>query len=121
MDWPRAARRHDPGSLEGRAFAALRRLATARGSLLALRSGGTTEVLPTGNPSVLGFRRVHPRSASFLSLTNFSDVTQPVEAGIIARAGLRAPEHAHSTTGELVVNGGRIELPAWGFVWLADR
>jgi amylosucrase len=121
MDWARAARRRNAGSLEGRAFAALRGLARARRSLLALRSGGTTEVLPTGNPSVLGFRRVHPRSASFLSLTNFSDVTQPVDAGIIARAGLRAPEHAHSTTGELVVNGGRIELPAWGFVWLADR
>jgi amylosucrase len=121
MDWARAARRHDPDSLEGRAFAALRGLATARRSLLALRSGGTTKVVPTGNPSVLGFRRVHPRSASFLSLTNFSDVTQSVDADIIARAGLRAPRHAHSTTGELVVSGGRIELPAWGFVWLADR
>jgi amylosucrase len=121
MDWARAARRHDPGSLEGRAFAALSGLARARRSLLALRSGGLTEVLVTGNPSVLGYRRVHPRSASFLALTNFSDVSQAVDAGIIARAGLRAPEHAHSTIGELVVSGGRIELPAWGFVWLADR
>src|ERR1700760_1149698 len=79
MDWARAARRHDPGSLEGRAFAALRGLARARGRggggrLRALRSGGPTGVLPTGPPSVLGFRRVPPRSASFLSLTNFSDV-----------------------------------------------
>ncbi len=121
MDWPQAARRHDPESLEGRAFAALRGLAAARRSLPALRSGGTTEVLPTGNPCVLGFRRVHPRSAPFLSLTNFSDVTQPVDAGIIARAGLRAPQHAHSTLGELAISGARIDLPAWGFVWLADR
>jgi hypothetical protein len=44
-----------------------------------------------------------------------------VEAAVIARAGLRAPRHAHSTGGELVVQGGRIELPAWGFVWLADQ
>jgi hypothetical protein len=32
-----------------------------------------------------------------------------------------AEQHAHSTLGELAVSGGRIELPAWGFVWLADR
>jgi amylosucrase len=130
MDWSRAARRHDPESVEGRAFAALRGLVTARRSLLALRAGGTTEVLPTGNHSVLAYRRVHPRSAPFLALTNFSDVAQAAGAGIIARAGLRAPRTVHSSTGpsrgeltiggELAIGGGRIELPAWGFAWLAD-
>jgi amylosucrase len=120
MDWSRADRRQQPDSVEGRAFAALRGLVSARQSLLALRAGGTTEVLPTGNHSVLAYRRVHPRSAPFLALTNFSDVPQSADAGIIARAGLHAPRHAHSTAGELTVSGGRIELPAWGFVWIAD-
>jgi amylosucrase len=120
MNWARAARRSDPGSVEGRAFTALRGLVTARQSLLALRAGGTTEVLPTGSHSVLAYRRVHPRSGPFLALTNFSDVPQPADAGVIARAGLRAPRHAHSTTGKLTMSGGRIELPAWGFVWIAD-
>ena len=53
MDWARAARRSDPASAEGRAFAALRGLARARQDLLALRSGGATEILPTGSHSVL--------------------------------------------------------------------
>jgi len=44
MDWARPARRADPASVEGRAFAALRGLARARQELLALRSGGTTEI-----------------------------------------------------------------------------
>jgi amylosucrase len=118
MDWARAARRTDPASLEGRAFAAIRRLAGARRALLALRSGGQTELLPAGHRSVLAYRRVHPRSAPFLSVTNFSDVTQSVDAGIIARAGIYRPRHAHSTTGELVINGGRIELAPWSFAWL---
>jgi amylosucrase len=120
MDWARTARRHDPESVEGRAFAALRGLVSARRSLPALRAGGTTEVLPTGHPSVLAYRRVHPRSGPFLALTNFSDVGQAVDAGVIARAGLRAPRPAHSATGKLTLSGGRIELPAWGFAWLAD-
>jgi hypothetical protein len=99
-------------------FAAIRRLAQARRSLLALRAGGSTEMLPTENRSVLSYRRAHPRSAPFLSLTNFSDVTQSVDAGIIARAGLYEPVHVHSSTGRLEISGGRIDLPTWGFVWV---
>src|SRR3984957_3841991 len=115
MDWDAAARRHDPGSVEGRVFGALRELASARQSLLALRSGGTTEILPTENRSVLAYRRAHPRSTPFLALTSFSDSAQRVEASIIERAGLRHARHAHSTTGEFAPADGRIELPAWGF------
>jgi len=122
MDWARAARRSDPDSLEGRAFAALRGLARARQELLALRSGGTTEILPTGNQSVLAYRRSHPRSAPFLSLTNFSDVSRSVDAGIIARAGLRAPRLAHASTAGTAtparIEPARIELEPWSFAWL---
>jgi amylosucrase len=118
MDWDAAARRHDPGSVEGRVFGALRELASARQGLLALRSGGTTEILPTENRSVLAYRRAHPRSTPFLALTSFSDSAQSVEASIIERAGLRHARHAHSTTGEFAPADGRIELPAWGFLWL---
>ena len=119
MDWAAAARRHDPESTEGRVFAAIRGLAEARRSLLALRSGGSTDILPTEDRGVLAYRRAHPRSAPFLSLTNFSDVTQAPEAGIIARAGLYDPAHVHSSTGQLAISAGRIELPPWSFVWLA--
>jgi amylosucrase len=118
MDWAVAARRHDPDSLEGQVFAAFRALARARRSLLALRSGGSTEILPTDSRSVLAYRRVHPRSAPFLSLTNFSDVAQSPDAGIIALAGLSEPAHVHSTAGRLTISDGRIELPPWGFLWL---
>jgi amylosucrase len=119
MDWDAAARRHDPESIEGRAFAAIQGLSQARRSLIALRSGGRTELLPTENRSVLAYCRVHPRSAPFLALTNFSDVTQTVDAGIIARAGLYEPAHVHSSTGRLSISAGRIELAPWSFLWLA--
>ncbi len=117
MDWDRAARRGDPSSVEGRAFRALQGLARARQQLLALRSGGTTEILPTGNRSVLAYRRVHPRSAPFLSLTNFSDVSQLVDAQIVARAGLTRPRLAHGST-PVDPGASRIELEPWSFAWL---
>jgi amylosucrase len=119
MDWDAAARRHDPDSIEGRVFAAITGLADARRSLLALRSGGRTELLRTENRSVMAYRRTHPRCAPFLALTNFSDVDQAVDAGIIARAGLYEPAHVHSSAGQLSISAGRIELPPWSFLWLA--
>jgi amylosucrase len=118
MNWAAADRRSDPKTLEGKAFAAIRGLVDARRSLLALRAGGETEILPTEVNSVLAYRRTHPRSTPFLALTNFSDVTQHVDAGVCERAGLHAPRHVHSTTGELIVEDGRIQLPPWGFGWL---
>jgi amylosucrase len=118
MDWAAAARRRDPASVEGRMFAAIRGLAQVRRSLLALRAGGSTDIVPTENRSVLAYRRAHPRSAPFLSLTNFSDVPQGVDAAILARAGLSGPSHVHSTTGKITLDAGWIELPPWGFAWL---
>ena len=118
MDWALAAQRSEPDSLEGRAFAAMRGLIRARRELLALRSGGATEILPTESRSLLAYRRVHPRSAPFLSLTNFSDITQSVDAGVVTRAGLRQPRQVRSTTGDLLIGAARMELPAWGFAWL---
>jgi amylosucrase len=121
MDWAAADRRRDPGSVEGRVFAAIRGLAAARRSLLALRSGGSTQILPTENRSVLAYRRAHPRSVPFLSLTNFSDVTQAVDGGVIARAGLYEPSHVHSTAGHLSIIADRIELMPWSFAWLTGK
>jgi hypothetical protein len=74
---------------------------------------------PTENRSVLAYRQVHPRGAPFLALTNFSDVTQSVDAGIIARAIATLPRYVHSSTGQLSISAGRIELAPWSFLWLA--
>ena len=54
MDWAAAGRRHDPATVEGRVFAAVRALSLARQRLLALRSGGTTEILPGREPARAG-------------------------------------------------------------------
>jgi amylosucrase len=119
MDWAVAARRSDPGSLEGRVFAAIAGLARTRRDLLALRSGGTTQILPTESPAVLAYRRVHPRSAPFLSVTNFSDYPQSIDAGVTGRAGLHQPQQVQATTADPVLREGRIALPPWGFAWLS--
>lgn len=121
MDWAAVARRHDPATVAGRVFPAIRRLAEARRSQLALRAGGETELLLPDDPHVLAYRRRHQRSAPFVALANFSDQWQSVHAGLLATAGVVEPEHVHSTRGQLDFGDGRLHLPPWGFAWLTNR
>ena len=119
MDWAAAARRHDPGTVEGRVFGRIRALATARRGLPALRSGGRTVLLEPDDPHVLAYRRQHPRSGPLVALANFSDDWQSVDLGLLAAAGIMVPAHAHSTRGRLDLGEGRAHLPPWGFAWIA--
>jgi len=123
MDWAAASRRTDPGSLQGRVFGAVRALAEARRAQLALRAGGETAVLHTDNPHVLAYRRRHQRSGPFLAVASFSDDPESVGAWLLSDAGIRAPVAVHSNTvgaGGLHLADGRLQLPAWGFVWVTD-
>jgi amylosucrase len=119
MDWAAAQRRHDPGTLEGRVFAGLRRLVTARKDLLALRAGGESGIVGVDNGHVFAFRRRHPRSGTFVGLANFAE--QPQSFGVAAIGHDGWLETALSSDGPLEVREGRAQLPALGFVWLIER
>jgi amylosucrase len=119
MDWAAAARRHDPGTLEGRIFGWMRRLAFARKDLLALRSGGELDILGVDNGSIFAWRRRHPRSGNFVGLANFSEDPQSVGTAAFAHYGWL--ETALSSDGPLEVHEGRAHLPGLGFVWLVER
>ena len=99
MDWDLAGRRHDPTSLEGRVFGAIRRLADARRSLLALRAlrqhRDPADREPTGHCLIAGHRAAR-RSSRRTSI----GIPQLSDAGIITRAGLYEPVHVHSSAGQ---------------------
>ncbi len=75
MDWSVAELRRDPGTIEGRVFAGFQRLAAARATAPALRSGGTIEAFSTGSDRVLGIRRWHPTHGPALIVASFSAET----------------------------------------------
>jgi amylosucrase len=119
MDWAAAGRRTDPASLEGMAFAGMRRLATARKDLLALRTGGESAILGVDNGHVFAWRRRHPRSGTFIGLANFAEDSQSIEASAIGHYGWL--ETALSSDGPLQVREGRAHLPRLSFAWLIER
>jgi amylosucrase len=119
MDWAAAGRRHDPGTVQGQVFAWMRRLATVRKDILALRTGGLSEVLGVDNGAVFAWRRRHPRSGNFIGLANFADTPQTVGTGPLGAYGWL--ETALSSDNALEVREGRAHLAPWGFVWLVER
>jgi amylosucrase len=120
MDWAAAERRHDPNSIEGRAFEGLSALGAARRAQLALRGGGETSLLWTHQPHVLAYRRRNARSGILVVLANFSDDAGAVDVSALTAAGLRAPAVAHASEPHPGVVGGHVPLLPWGFVWLTE-
>jgi amylosucrase len=122
MDWALAERRTDPTSVQGRIFAALRDLATARSHQEPLRAGGESTPLPVDNPHVFAYRRRHQRSRPLLALVNFSDQPQSVGVDLLITEGLHVPAVAHASdpVDVLPVLGGRVVIPGLGFLWVVD-
>ncbi|MDQ3592427.1 MAG: hypothetical protein M3386_05945, partial [Actinomycetota bacterium] len=70
LDDDAVARRHDPGSVEGRVWHGIRLLVAARTSCPALHAGGSVRPLWVGDEAVLGWLREHPRHGRLLGLAN---------------------------------------------------
>jgi amylosucrase len=119
MDWAAAARRHDQQAVEGQVFGGMRRLATARKDILALRTGGLSEVLGVDDDAVFAWRRRHPKSGNFIGLANFADTPRTVSTASFGAYGWL--ETAVSSDGPLEVIEGRAHLGPWGFAWLVER
>jgi amylosucrase len=118
MDWAAAARRSDPATLEGRVFSALQRLGEARRAVPPLRGGGECAVLDVGNDAVLGWRRRHPRSGTFIGLANFSPATEAVVADTVTGFGTFEPVLA--SDGRPDLRADRLLVPGLGFAWFAE-
>jgi amylosucrase len=120
MDWEAAARRNQPGSVEGRAFPAFARLARARRSLPALHGDASVRLLDTDNPRVLAYVRERAAFGRVLVLAGFSDVAESCSAGVISDAGLVRAVPVLSENGSVELDGDRVALPPLGLVWLVD-
>jgi amylosucrase len=119
MDWAAAARRHEPGSVPGRAFAALRRLAELRRTRRALHGGGGTEAVWTDDPHVFAYVREH-LGQRFLALANFADEPRSVAASLVAAHGLDLASCDVAGPGFVPV-GDRLVLAPHAYAWLTGE
>jgi amylosucrase len=121
MDWEAAGRSVDPATVEGRCFAALRRLGEVRRTTAAFRSDAETSVVPLENHHVLAYVRRHRRARPVLCVANFSDLPSQIDLSAVPVAPGSGWRRLHSTAPELSWVERRLVLPAWGFAWLASE
>jgi amylosucrase len=120
MDWQAAARRHDPGAVEGRLWAGMRRLLEARRSTRAVHMQGRSEAFSTGNDHVFGLDREHAGERLVL-LASFSAEPQRVDAGVLHERGVDAGPDAAAADGRpLRREGDVLVLEPYAVVWIRD-
>ena len=110
--------RHDPATVEGQVFGWIHALATTRATQPALHAAGASAIMEVDSPSVLAWRRRHPRSGNFVGMVNMAE--HAVTIGAHALDGLGELETVLASDGPMLTHGGRLVLPALGFVWLAE-
>jgi amylosucrase len=118
FDEDAAARRHMPGTVEGRVFGWFRALARTRAALPALHAAGEREILAPDSPHVLAWRRRHPRSGHFVGLVNVAE--HPVTVDVRLLDGLGELRTVLGSDGPPLVGNGRLRLPGLSFTWLAE-
>lgn len=120
MDWDAVELRHEPGTVPGRVFAGLARLAAVRASLPHLHAAVPAEVLDDDDPGVLGVLRRHPRGP-LLGLYNVTATWRSWPERALAGAGLDAAAGAvDALTGQpaVLAPDGRLWLPPFAARWL---
>jgi amylosucrase len=87
MDWEAAARRVDPGSVEGRVFDGLRHLASVRAATPQLHAATPLEVIDSGVVGVYAVRRPHP-VGPLVALFELGGRPEAIEGDVLTEAGI---------------------------------
>ncbi|MCR5089979.1 MAG: amylosucrase [Oscillospiraceae bacterium] len=111
FQWELAERRHDPETVQGKLFTALRKLEELRAEHEAFRSDAEALAFDTGSDQVLGIRR-RCGEDGITAVFNFSE--EPRSIWNPCRGG------SNLMTGEVYEEEG-LELPGYGFAWILRR
>ena len=111
MDWQRAEKRQEPGSIQNQVYEAILRMEQIRGARRAFSNSADLWLLDTRNDHILGVGRWY-QGEKLLCLFNFSDEAQVAGLG-------EAGEWTDLWTDEQC-SAGAVELPGGGFKWLAQ-
>lgn len=124
IDWERAERRKQPGTVEHTLFSQIQKLIAVRKELPAFADFNNRELLPLENPHLLGLLRCNPqrRSDNVFVIANFDTRPHVLDIQALSRHGLnpwgrlvdlrtgRAPE----------LQDARMAVAALQFYWLTE-
>ena len=120
-NWERAAKRTDPGSLEGQVFKALKNMIAVRKASPELADNNDLELLETENEHVFAYMRGHEEGQT-LAIHNFKDEDQLISAHLVLPK-LRAQHDRlfDKLSGKRIhLSDGKLVLKPLQFYWLTN-
>ncbi|MCX7344317.1 MAG: alpha-amylase family glycosyl hydrolase [Alphaproteobacteria bacterium] len=116
MDWSRAARRREAGSIENRIYTGLRRIIEKRRATPQIHAANPVDILDLDVDGIFAFARPSP-TGSLVCVFNFAEQWRSIDSARLSQAGVT---QWYDTLGEAHVHpqDGSIALPPQGRVWL---
>lgn len=122
LDWNKAKRRHEPGTVENRIFTAIQRLIAVRKQIPAFADLNNREMLDVKNPHLLVFLRFASRGmySRVLVIANFDTSPQTMNLRELDAVNLFEHREARELYSNQVVStrSGELVIPPLGFYWL---
>lgn len=118
MDWEKATRRSEPGTVEHRIFTGVRALIEARKSTPHLHAAIPVEVLAPLHPHVFTFTRPHPLG-HLLALHNFTEEERFASLELPRSVGINEPFDRISGK-EPEISGDNLRLAPYQVLWITE-
>jgi amylosucrase len=115
MQWDYLKELETDGSIRKRLFKSIQNLIELRKTTPAL-GGMLMELVPTANPSLLGYVRIYEGNR-LLVLTNFSEEVQTIQGNVLRNAGM-GRFFRDKISGETIATSNDFQLQPLQFVWL---
>ena len=125
IDWEKAERRHEHGSVEQRIFDGLKKMISVRKTIPAFADFNNRELLDVDNPHLFAFLRTHPALSSdaVLVVANFDVKPSYLDLANLGNRGLfqhGQPYDLYSGETPGLFND-RLVVPPCRFYWLTDQ
>ena len=125
IDWEKAERRREHGSIEQRIFDGLSKMISVRKTIPAFADFNNRELLDVENPHLFAFLRTHPEMSSdaVLVVANFDVKPSYLDLSNLGNRGLFRYGHVVDLySGETPsLFNDRLVLPPCRFFWLTDQ
>ena len=125
IDWDKAERRYQHGTVEQRIFDGLQKIIAVRKSTPAFADYNNRELIETGNPHLFVYMRTNPnmRNDNVLVVGNFDSAPQSLELSDLSNRGYFEYAQLNDLySGESPkLFKDQLVIPPYRFYWLSDR
>ncbi|MEL6696047.1 MAG: amylosucrase [Bacteroidota bacterium] len=122
IDWKRAAKRQEEGTVTQRTFDALQKLILLRKASPEMADQNSVSVETSENPHIFAYLRWHPEGARTLVLANFHHQVQHVHYALLYRCGFDPIQVMDKLTGQQPQTYfDSIQMRPYQIYWLTDK